>query len=283
MGRSTRPIVRTVIVIPAYNEAATLRDVAVRALAQCAQVFVVDDGSTDDTAACLDGLPVMLIRHPTNQGKAASLWDGFVAALARRAELVVTLDADGQHQPEDVPRLVAAAQLHPHRLVIGARLRHRDGAPAVRRIANGVADFWVSWTAGHPVADSQSGQRAYPAALLQALLHDDGLRHDQRASFTLESEILIAAARLGYETVAVPIDTLYFGRGRASYFRPVRDVVGIGSMVARHLVATRMNPCGLWRTLSGRPMILRSDPEPLHGAPPARVTAIAETITHTHG
>ena len=251
---------RTAIVIPAYQEARTIRDIATRACEVCPRVFVVDDGSTDDTLRRLDGVPVTLLRHATNHGKAAALWTGFAAARAAGVGVVVTLDGDGQHRPEDVPRLVAAAQRHPHRVVLAARVRRREHAPRARRAANGVADFWLSWAAGHPIVDSQSGQRAYPAELLRALLRDGTPRHDRHAAFTLESEILIAAARRGYETIAVPIDSVYLANGRPSHFRPVRDIARIVRMVAGHLVATKLNPHGLWRALSEAPVILPAPP-----------------------
>jgi glycosyltransferase involved in cell wall biosynthesis len=256
---------RAAVVIPAYNEASTLRDVATRALAQCTDVYVVDDGSTDATADTVFDLPLTLIRHPRNRGKAASLWDGFAAAVAGGAEHVVTLDADGQHQPEDIPRLLVAAQRYPQRIVIGARLRGRARAPRSRRVANACADFWLSWASGRPIADSQSGQRVYPASLLRVLLREDAVRHDARAGFTLESELLVAAAMHGYATVAVPIDTVYAG-GRPSHFRPVRDIARIVRMVARRLIAARMHPVGLWRTLSERPLVLCAEAAGRNGA-----------------
>ena len=111
------------VVIPAYNEAATIRDVASRAVRQCKHVIVVDDESTDGTAEALVGLPLTLLRNPTNCGKAASLWRGFQQALAAEAIGVVTLDGDGQHAPEDIPRLLAAAALYPDHVIIGARRR----------------------------------------------------------------------------------------------------------------------------------------------------------------
>ena len=243
-----------VAIIPAYQEAATIRDVAMRTLACCASVVVVDDGSTDGTGACLDGLPVELVTHATNEGKAASLCDGFAAAIARGADLVVTLDGDGQHRPEDIPRLVAAAEQHPGRLIVAARLRNRDAAPRARRIANGIADFWMSWAAGHPVLDSQSGQRAYPGALLRALLARP-VRHDRHASFSFESEVVIVAAAYGFRTVAVPIDTLYHRGARASHFRPVRDIARIVRMVAGHLIADHLALPGLWRSLADAPEV----------------------------
>jgi len=269
---------RLAIVIPAYQEAATLRGVALRALAQCRDVHVIDDGSTDATVATIADLPVHLLRHARNEGKAASLWDGFAAALDGGAELVITLDADGQHRPEDIPRMVAAAQQHPQRIVIGARVRHRAAAPRARRIANAVADFFLSWAAGHPIVDSQSGQRAYPAHLLRALMQDTALLRTRDGGFMFESELLIAAAERGHETVAVPIDTVYFPAGRPSHFRPLRDGGRIARVVARRLVARRMNPRGLRRCVTERPLIAQAAREPV---PPAGA-AVPDTVSR-HG
>lgn len=233
------------IVIPAFNEARTIRDIAQRSLAQCETVIVVDDGSTDGTAAALDGLPLTILRNDRNRGKAAALWSGFAEGLARGADVIVTLDGDGQHQPEDVERMIAAALAHPASIVIGARLRRIAAAPRARRFANRVGDFCVSWACGYPIADSQSGQRLYPAALLRDVV----VRHDELAGFTLESEILIAAAALGCRSVAVAIDASYPVASRRSHFRPVRDIARIGRMLGRHLFAQRMNPRGLWNSL----------------------------------
>lgn len=245
---------RVAIVIPAYNEARTIHGIAQRALRQCSDVIVVDDGSTDCTAAALDDLPVILLQHGTNQGKGAALWDGFVKALALGADAVVSIDGDGQHQPEDVARLVRAAAVHPHRLVIAARLRERECSPRARYIANRVADFWVSWAAGHAVADSQSGQRLYPAALLAQV----SLCHDDKARFAFESDILIRAARLGYPSVAIPIAAIYDAAARPSHFRPVRDIGRIVRTVAGHILAAGLNLRGLWRSLRTRPIVVDS-------------------------
>lgn len=246
---------RVVVVIPAYNEARTLRDIARRALAVCERVVVIDDGSTDGCASTLSALPVELRRHDENRGKAAALWTGFEAALAMNPDLVVTLDADGQHRPEDVPRLACVAAEHPTRIVIGARLRCRDSAPRSRRIANSIADFWLSWASGDPVVDSQSGQRAYPVSFIRALVAEGTPRHDSRASFTLESELLIVAGRRGCRTIAVPIASVYAAASRPSHFRPVRDIARIVRMVAAYLVMSALHPAGLWRVFTRSPDI----------------------------
>ena len=154
-------------VIPAYNEAATIRDVAARTLSFIRDVIVVDDGSSDGTAAETRDLGVTLVSNPRNLGKGASLARGFAIALAEGADAVVTLDGDAQHCPEDIPRLVDTARVHPGRIIIGTRVWDRDTVPPLRYFGNRFANFWVAWAAGFPVADSQSGFRLYPATLLR--------------------------------------------------------------------------------------------------------------------
>jgi len=125
----------------------------------------VDDGSTDATTARLEGLDLIVLRHATNRGKADTLWTGFTRALELGADLVVTLDGDGQHSAEDIPRLLAAYAQHPECIVIGSRLHDRANFPARRYYANCFARFWISWAAGYPIADTQTGFRIYPALL----------------------------------------------------------------------------------------------------------------------
>lgn len=254
------------VVIPAYNEAATIRDVASRAIRQIKNVIVVDDGSTDGTAEALVGLPVAVLRNPTNCGKAASLWRGFQQALAAGASGVVTLDGDGQHMPEDIPGLVAEAVSYPDRLIIGARRRDQRRAAFWRYGANRVADFWVSWAAGHPFEDSQSGFRVYPASLLRRLK----IKHGKARSFVFESEILIEAARLGYGSLQVAIEALRRPGARPSYFRPVLDIARITGMVGWKLISRGMYPIGLYRALLGRTSCVSSQYHGVEEVEPAR-------------
>ena len=231
------------VVIPAYNEASTIADVVRRVCRYRDWVIVVDDGSDDGTLGRLDGLPVTVLRHAVNQGKAASLWHGMGFALEHCAGAVITLDGDGQHCPEDIPRLLAAGERYPGRIIIAARSRKRGQAPAMRRFANGIADFWISWAAGYPLRDSQSGFRLYPAAVLKQI----NVPHDRRRSFVFESEVLIEAARRGHYPVFIPIDSLYHDKARASYYRPWTDTLGIVRMVSWKLLARGLYPQGLLR------------------------------------
>ena len=230
------------VVIPAYNETATIREVAAAACQQCEQVIVVDDGSTDGTAECLTGLPVVLLRHTANNGKAASLWSGMQHAVAQGVDAVITLDGDGQHDPTLIPQLIAAFEREPGRIIIAARLRQRHIVPRARRFANAQADFWLSWASGHRIYDSQSGFRVYPAALLSRLQLST-----RRRGFVFESELLIEAAKRYYYTRPVVIDAIYRPQARASYYRPWRDTLLIIRMVAWKLISRGLYLSGLWR------------------------------------
>ena len=234
-----------VVLIPAYNEVATIRDVVERALTILPNVVVVDDGSSDATVSRLKDLPVTLLRNERNLGKAASLWKGFDHALRQGAQFIVTLDGDGQHSPEDIGRLLNTAQQFPDSIVIGARLHDKQNFPARRYYANQFARFWISWAAGYLIADTQSGFRVYPATLLQRLTHRDVSWN----GFVFESEILIVAGNLGVHSVAVSIPGIYPKLARASHFRPVRDIARIVLMVGGRLLRRGMYPAGLWRTL----------------------------------
>jgi glycosyltransferase involved in cell wall biosynthesis len=230
------------------------------------QVIVVDDGSTDGTADVLVGLPVIVLKNPANSGKAASLWRGFQHAVGAGASGVVTLDGDGQHSPEDIPRLLAEAAFHPDHVIIGARRRDQRRAAFWRYVANRVADFGISWAAGYSFADSQSGFRVYPASLLRSVK----VKHGKVRSFVFESEILIEATRSGHRSLAVPIEALRRPGARPSYFRPVLDIARITCMVGWKLISRGMYPIGLYRALLGRTSCPSSERHSVEEVAPAR-------------
>ena len=232
------------VVIPAFDELPTIRDVVTRALREVERVIVVDDGSTDGTGAALQGLPVTVLRNPANLGKAASLRRGMVCALMDGASAVVTLDADAQNRPEDIPRLIAAHLRDPSALIVGARLHEKERIPRARYLANRFANFWIAWAAGYPISDTQSGFRLYPASALAAI----DVRNDKSAGFVFESAVLINAAHLGVRSVPVRISAIYQSGARRSHFRPVVDILLITRMVAWKLLSRGMNIPGLIRS-----------------------------------
>ncbi len=237
---------KVMVVIPAYNEASTIVDVVERTLTVVADVLVVDDGSQDNTADLVARLPAILLRHPENKGKAASLVTGCREALQRGASSVITLDGDGQHRPEDIPKLLARAREQPNSIIIGSRRAGRADAPALNYRLNRIADFWISWASGYYIEDSQSGFRLFPRVVLEEVQAD----HSKRRGFAFESEILINAARAGYRSSAVPIPSLYKGvLQRSTHFRPVADVSSIVIMVAQKLLPRWMYPRGFLQYL----------------------------------
>ena len=233
------------LVISAYNEAATIRKLAQQALELCSRVIIVDDHSRDHTIAELDGLKVVLLKNEINRGKAACLLRAFSYAEEHWARCVITLDGDGQHNPYDAEKLLSAWLHQPRHLVIGARLHDKSHFPIGRYYANCVARFWISWAAGHPIADSQSGFRAYPIEAVRIALQGNATS----TRFTFESELLIEVALADITTVAVAIPGYYPTNARLSHFRPIVDIVKIILMVAGKLLRQGMAPRGLINSL----------------------------------
>lgn len=239
---------RLAVVIPAFNEAATIRDVVEQALRLELRIIVVDDGSRDATFEAVKDLPVEVLQNASNTGKGASLWRGFQLAIKAGAQAVVTLDADRQHDPDDIGRLVTAWKANPNSIVIGARTPDWRRIHSARFIANRTADFWISWAAGLHIQDTQSGFRVYPASLLRRV----SIKSGRTRSFVFESEILIKAARLGYTTSSVPIATRPRAHGDASHYRPVVDTLRIAKMLCYQLLCCAFSPAGLYRAVRGR-------------------------------
>ena len=233
------------VVIPAFNEAATIRALVKRVLSQMEQVIVVDDGSTDGTSAELADLDVTVLNNAQNSGKAASLQHGFRYALQQGYKAIITLDGDGQHAPEEIPRLLEAATDRPSYIIVAARLINREAAPPLRLFANKFADFWVSWASGYPVVDSQSGFRLYPAALLENVVQMDF----KAEGFVFESKIFIEAAKQHFYSVVVPVESIYLPDRRESHYRPFTDTARIVFMIAWQLFKRGMYLPGLLRTL----------------------------------
>jgi hypothetical protein len=214
------------IVIPIFNEAGTVGDV-VHAARQHGPVLVVDDGSSDAGSAAAAAVGAEVIRHPRRLGKGQALRTGVAAARRRGASHVVTLDGDGQHAPRDLPPLLAAAEQAPGAIILGSRVGldgQAPGVPADRLNAIRVAGFFVNWSSGLSLRDTQSGFRVYPLSVLDRLT----LR---RGGFVLETEVLVQAAAGGIPVQEVPI-TVIPRAARRSRFRPVVDGVAIGAYLA---------------------------------------------------
>jgi glycosyltransferase involved in cell wall biosynthesis len=219
---------RVVCVLPALDAEATLPAVVagLRTALPGALVVGIDDGSRDRTADVLRALCDEVVVHERNLGKGAALRAGFAVAAARGCAAVVTIDADGQHDPARAPALLAA--LADADIAIGSRTRAGTRMPLSRRLTNFLSSVAVSTAIRRRVEDAQSGYRA---------LRGDVLRTVQAVGdrYEFETDFLIRAARAGFRIAAVPVPTIYGGR---SHFRLMRD--------AGRVIAT------IWRAVARR-------------------------------
>jgi glycosyltransferase involved in cell wall biosynthesis len=205
----TNPGAPILALIPGYQEGPRIAAV-VAAASRYVPVIVVDDGSTDDTAAQAEAAGATVLRQVPNAGKGAALRAGFRHALEHGAEAVVTLDADGQHDPDEIPAFLAAFAGSRPELIIGRR--DFGEMPAVRRLSNNLGGLVFSAAVGRNVPDNQSGYRLIGRQLMRALLdsREDG--------FEFEVEMIARCIALGLPMSWVPIRTIY--AGEPSHIRP---------------------------------------------------------------
>jgi glycosyltransferase involved in cell wall biosynthesis len=197
--------------IPAHNEEPRVGAV-VREAREHLRVLVVDDGSSDDTGARARDAGAEVIEQRPNQGKGAALRTGFRQALAEGAEAILTLDADGQHDPTEIPAFLVAWSSHARPdLVIGRRSFAE--MPAVRRLSNVLGSRAFSWAVGRPIPDNQSGYRLVSRRLAEATLLSD------EPGFAFEVEQITTCIRMGGLIAWVPIRTIY--AGAPSHIRPL--------------------------------------------------------------
>lgn len=215
------------VLMPTYNNAGTLRRVIEGVLEHCADVIVVNDGSTDATAAILKGFPqVRQVHFPKNKGKGAALRAGFKEARERGFTHAITIDSDGQHYPEDLPVFLEEMKRHGRPeglLLIGARNMGQEGVPRKSSFGNRFSNFWFWVETGIRLKDTQSGYRAYPLIPLQRI----GF---WSARFEFEVEVIVRAAWDGIAVRNVPVRVKYDAAERVSHFRPGADFGRISVM-----------------------------------------------------
>ena len=214
---------RFAVAIPAFDAVATIGPVVRRTLALCADVLVVDDGSTDGTGEAAKACGVPVLTHEVNLGKGRALKTAFDHLFAGGFDAVVTIDADGQHPPEEMPKL-----LEPWRdgadLVLGTRDHLYGAMGRVRRASNGTSSWLISHVAGATLPDCQTGFRLYTRPLIEKLGFPE-------PRFEAESAVIVRAVRRGFRVVGVPV-RLDKADGRStSHYRPIVDSLRIAGAV----------------------------------------------------
>lgn len=225
------------VVIPARNEAKSLQTLIEKLLSilPAAEIIVVDDGSTDETATASQALGIKIVQHPTGLGNGAAIKSG---ARAAQGNIIIFMDADGQHQPEDIPRLIAMLN-NGYDMVVGARSRNSQ-AGWHRASANGIYNKLASWMVGHRVADLTSGFRVVKAEKFRRFLYllPNG--------FSYPTTITMCFFRAGYGVAYVPIHAPK--RIGKSHLRIWRD--GVRFLLIMFRIATLYSPLKLFFPIS---------------------------------
>lgn len=227
---------RILVVVPVYNHSGTLRQVVQTALAQHNQVLVADDGSTDMPPAHeghfpphhpLYGLPALYLRHPRNLGKGAAIQSAARHASALGMTHIITIDADGQHDPEELPRFINAIAEYPSTLLMGARAFPKVHVPFSSRFGRAFSNFWFTVQTGQRLADTQCGYRAYPLSLFRILTFTEN-------RYSFEVEVTVRAVWAGFAVRDIPVSVHYPSKDeRISHFKAIADNVRISLLNTR--------------------------------------------------
>lgn len=212
-----------VILIPTYNNAATLNAVIDEVRHYATDIIVVDDGSTDTTSDILAsyGDDIQLITHPQNRGKGTALKNGLQYARQQGFCYAITIDSDGQHYPSDIPLFIDEIEKEPGTLLVGARNLQADNMPGKNTFANKFSNFWFRLETGIKLEDTQSGYRLYPLQKMGSLKY-------YTARYEFELEAIVFAAWRGIKVKNIPIHVYYPPEEeRVSHFRPLRDFTRI--------------------------------------------------------
>ena len=210
---------KSIVIIPAFNEEVAISSIVKRSMKYADEVLVVDDGSTDRTSQIAKDAGARVIKHYNNLGKGVSLKDAF--AEVKGYDIVVTIDGDGQHNPDEIPNLVRPIMEGRADLVNGSRYLDGfdDETPAYRRVGQRVLDIATNVTSGTHVTDSQSGFRAFSGKTIPYFRFRD-------TGFGIESEMLADAAENNFRIVEVPI-TVRYDVENSSTKGPVTHGVGV--------------------------------------------------------
>jgi glycosyltransferase involved in cell wall biosynthesis len=208
------------LLIPAYNAGRTVGDAVRQGASHVRQVVVVDDGSADDTAARAAAAGAEVLAHPRNRGKGAALRTGFDRLLRDGVEAVVTMDADLQHDPRDIPAFIRTWRDTGADLVLGSRAGHFASMTRGRQVGNQFSCRALRFFTGLDLPDSQSGFRLYAASFLRGLT----LRRD---AYDAEVEVLLRAVRARRRIESIPIHMMEPDGVATSSFRPWVDTYRI--------------------------------------------------------
>ncbi|MGB5005706.1 MAG: DUF2062 domain-containing protein [Ferruginibacter sp.] len=211
-------VLKACVIIPTYNNAATLAGVIEDVAQYSEHIIVVNDGSSDNTVDIVQNYPtVHFINYPKNAGKGWALRKAFAYASAKGYLYAITIDSDGQHFAKDLPAFMNMLEMHPNAIIIGARNMGQASVPGGSSFGNKFSNFWFKVETGITSPDTQSGYRLYPLEPLKKM-------HFITRKYEFEIEVLVRAAWNGVQVVSVPVSVYYApAEERVSHFRPFKD------------------------------------------------------------
>lgn len=213
------------VIVPTYNNDASLARILDETLQYTGQVIVVDDGSTDDTGSILSGYAdIDILRLPENRGKGYALRTAFNHAIERGYAYAITIDSDGQHMTSDFPAFLSLLETEREALIVGARNMDQSSVPVRSNFGRKFSNFWFLVETGISLPDTQSGFRLYPLRVLKTLSLFSN-------KFELETEVLVRAAWKGCTVLSIPVSVYYAPKAeRVSHFRPFTDFSRVSVM-----------------------------------------------------
>jgi len=214
------------VIIPAFNESGNIAALIEKLHQQNLPVVVVDDGSSDNTAQAARQAGAVVLVNEKNQGKGASLIRGFGYALENNFSAVITMDADGQHLPEEIPFFLRLAEYSDSAILVGNRMSKTKNMPILRLFTNNFMSWLLSLILRQDIPDTQCGFRLIKREVLEKVKLET-------SKYEIESELLIHACRLGFKIESVPIRTIY--SGEKSQINPFVDTLRFIRFISREL------------------------------------------------
>lgn len=214
------------ILIPALNAEDTIGEIINGCKRYIGDVIVIDDGSCDRTSLISQAKGALVLKHERNMGKGMALRTGFIYVLSKDYDGVITIDADSQHNPSDIPLFIKRYLEDGPDIIIGNRMGHKEKIPKYRYYTNLAGIFFISKAAGQILDDSQSGFRLYRKDVIKEVSL-------KTAGFETETEILIKAGRMGYRIASIPVGVNY--GNKRSHYRPLKDTCRISLLVLKSI------------------------------------------------
>lgn len=212
------------VLIPSYNEARSIGHIVAELRAKALTVYVVDDGSSDDTSKIAEAEGAIVVRHKKNMGKGASLREGFRHIIKKGFDAVIVMDGDGQHLTSDIENFTDKMASASADIVIGNRMLDLSSMPRERKYTNRFMSGLISLLSGQSIPDSQSGYRLIKRSVLEKV-------NLESSNYEIESELIVKASRAGFKIESVPIKTVY--KDEKSKVNPVVDTFRFIAFVAK--------------------------------------------------